>query len=57
MKLYNGSGQKILIKELSYNGSAENEPVKLPAGISKGIHKLEIKYPGGKQLLQQVFID
>jgi len=57
LKLYNNSGQQVMSRSLNHTGAADIEGVKLPSGISKGIYKLEVTYPGGERETVQVFVD
>lgn len=56
LKLYNNAGQLLMTRTLNHSGITDNEPVKLPGSILKGIYKLEILHPSGTKQTEQLII-
>ena len=57
LRLYNLTGQLIWKNDISNEGLSNGRVLKLPAGIAKGIYKLNITMPDGTFRVKQVFID
>ena len=56
VKLFNGSGTNLLVKQFFYKGGSIDQSMALPEGAVKGIYHIEIMQPNGVMITRQILI-